>query len=391
MDSENISRLKMILAGNDYVLKVSDNDISLSVKYYPVNIKNSTSVDKVIKLIIDSKLLVNKIAKEYSVESFNRHRDFNQLFFQTKTGEVYRTNCNNRQSSIYKDVSRMLDDYNTIMSSLGEEPSKNIFRRAFESDGKELYVSFAERDELRKAKVEVTGIGFDDIIINKRDPNLLRWLYKNDLDYITKKNNDELNRISNEFFENLRVLNERNSKEYKHKNGERTFSAKSNLDDPIKSSTKTLTDALNHTKGSSDKDMFDDISVNTKPSFIKINHYEDLIRKHGIRFIDTTPKSQLGFDAVIETRVMLIKETLQSKVKEYASEKSRFQNFVDAGRMKNETPEKALYGIAVKHFVSVKKIVDDIESKGKYPSIEILNEKIGDSINYHILLEGLIK
>ena len=45
----------------------------------------------------------------------------------------------------------------------------------------------------------------------------------------------------------------------------------------------------------------------------------------------------------------------------------------------------------LKHFVSIQDIVEKIETKGEYPEGDILEEKIGDAINYLILLETLIK
>ena len=79
------------------------------------------------------------------------------------------------------------------------------------------------------------------------------------------------------------------------------------------------------------------------------------------------------------------------KGKEYADDEDRFRNFRNAGKLKNETPEKALQGMHAKHIVSMNDIVDNIEKKGIYPSKALLEEKIGDAINYYILLEGLIK
>ena len=53
------------------------------------------------------------------------------------------------------------------------------------------------------------------------------------------------------------------------------------------------------------------------------------------------------------------------------------------------SPEKALLGMKTKHTVSILDIVDDLDT-GNLPSGELLCEKIGDELNYLILLKALI-
>ena len=77
------------------------------------------------------------------------------------------------------------------------------------------------------------------------------------------------------------------------------------------------------------------------------------------------------------------------KNQEYSRNDDKLHNFKVAGRIKNETPEKALWGMYIKHLVSVMDMIGDLDS-GKLPNIEALWEKITDSINYLMLLEGLI-
>jgi hypothetical protein len=95
------------------------------------------------------------------------------------------------------------------------------------------------------------------------------------------------------------------------------------------------------------------------------------------------------FDKLVEARLDSIRSTLASKGGEYGRE-DRLHNFKIAARVDNETPERALWGMYKKHLVSVRDIVFDIEN-GVMPSEKILNEKILDSINYHILLEAIVK
>lgn len=95
------------------------------------------------------------------------------------------------------------------------------------------------------------------------------------------------------------------------------------------------------------------------------------------------------FDAILERRLELSKKTLGSKKIEYASDKSRYHNFQVAAKVDNETPGQALWGMAKKHLVSIIDMKNDYHIK-KY-SVEHIEEKIGDMINYLILLEGILK
>ena len=95
------------------------------------------------------------------------------------------------------------------------------------------------------------------------------------------------------------------------------------------------------------------------------------------------------FDILVERRCELIKSVLANKAKEYATE-DRFHNFVAAGRKNNMTSEEALMGMKVKHDVSVDDLVRWSKDSPERLCLSIIDEKIGDSINYLILLEGLL-
>jgi hypothetical protein len=91
------------------------------------------------------------------------------------------------------------------------------------------------------------------------------------------------------------------------------------------------------------------------------------------------------FSKLVDDRCGKIKAVLSSKADEYSSEKDRLHNFKAAAMAKGETPFEALWGMYMKHWVAVQDMIQSEE----VPSQEWLDEKIGDSINYHILLEGL--
>lgn len=92
------------------------------------------------------------------------------------------------------------------------------------------------------------------------------------------------------------------------------------------------------------------------------------------------------FEALIDNRLKECRETLFAKGKEYSSDTDRLHNFKIAARIAGITPEKALFGMYLKHLVSV---MDLINFPGD-ATPELIKEKIGDSINYHLLLEALL-
>jgi hypothetical protein len=96
------------------------------------------------------------------------------------------------------------------------------------------------------------------------------------------------------------------------------------------------------------------------------------------------------FDKIVGARLNWCEKTLCAKGDEYAREGDRLWNFKAAGRKRNQHPAQALAGMEVKHDVSVDDIIDGL-ARGIVPPKELVAEKIGDSINYLLLLEGLIE
>ena len=95
------------------------------------------------------------------------------------------------------------------------------------------------------------------------------------------------------------------------------------------------------------------------------------------------------FNEVITDRIQNCLDTLGVKADEYATD-DRLHNVKVAGEIQNCTPIKALAGMMCKHTVSVYDLINDFES-GKNVPAELWNEKIGDSINYLLLLTALIE
>ena len=91
----------------------------------------------------------------------------------------------------------------------------------------------------------------------------------------------------------------------------------------------------------------------------------------------------------LEERMKKCRETLSIKGQQYATEIDRFHNFNRAAKILNTTPEKALLGFMMKHFVSVLDILEGIEN-GKTPDLSMWDEKLGDLDCYLHLLDGLV-
>ena len=95
------------------------------------------------------------------------------------------------------------------------------------------------------------------------------------------------------------------------------------------------------------------------------------------------------FKVVVDGCIENIKKVLESKSQEYSSKEDKLHNFVAATKlMRCKTKEYALLGMLNKHLVSVIDMIVKYEQEGILPSAKLVNEKIGDSINYFVLLKA---
>ncbi|MRS02022.1 hypothetical protein EG832_02135 [bacterium] len=92
------------------------------------------------------------------------------------------------------------------------------------------------------------------------------------------------------------------------------------------------------------------------------------------------------FGKLLQARLQRTEKVLSGKAKEYSMNGDRLHNFKVAARITGETPEKALFGMFLKHLVSIMDIID----KPGSATPEQTDEKIGDAINYLILLEAML-
>ena len=95
------------------------------------------------------------------------------------------------------------------------------------------------------------------------------------------------------------------------------------------------------------------------------------------------------FNTVLDNTVSRCIQTLGVKADEYATE-DRLHNFKVAAELQKCTPITALTGMMAKHTVSVYDLIQRHEQGVAVP-IEMWDEKIGDSINYLLLLSALIQ
>lgn len=96
------------------------------------------------------------------------------------------------------------------------------------------------------------------------------------------------------------------------------------------------------------------------------------------------------FDLLLERRIELIRSVLSSKVSEYASDADRLHNFKRSAEVLGCSPAQAALGYMTKHFVSVMDIIK-ADAAGQKTPVLVLNEKLGDLVNYVILIEALLK
>lgn len=102
--------------------------------------------------------------------------------------------------------------------------------------------------------------------------------------------------------------------------------------------------------------------------------------------------TQEKLDKVVEFVTQhLIKNVLTAKAGDYAkSTDDRLRNFKHQGRIDGVEPIDALRGNWLKHRASVQEAIQEVTDKCYDRNLSWLEEKFGDSINYHILALAMI-
>lgn len=96
------------------------------------------------------------------------------------------------------------------------------------------------------------------------------------------------------------------------------------------------------------------------------------------------------FEKVFEARVDLCRRVLIGKNTEYARGGDKLSNFKKAAGRLGSTPESALLGMETKHSISIVDMIQDLE-RGLHHPMSMWEEKIGDELNYLLLLRALLE
>jgi hypothetical protein len=91
------------------------------------------------------------------------------------------------------------------------------------------------------------------------------------------------------------------------------------------------------------------------------------------------------FDAILEERIGKMRSVLASKAKEYASPQDVLHLFKRMAELAGTAPAEACITLLSKHLVSVFDV-----ARGDL-HVALLDEKIGDAVNYLVLLEAILR
>lgn len=92
------------------------------------------------------------------------------------------------------------------------------------------------------------------------------------------------------------------------------------------------------------------------------------------------------FEELLAGTLSQIQEVLGVKAREYAPGGDRLHNFKIAAAYMQCTEEQACFSYLTKHLVSLA----DMVKSGKIHPNEVWDEKIGDALNYLILLRAIV-
>ena len=96
--------------------------------------------------------------------------------------------------------------------------------------------------------------------------------------------------------------------------------------------------------------------------------------------------NNVEFEKLVDEQFKICKSILCEKSKEYDFGEDRLHSFKVAGQLLKSIPEEALMGYLTKHIMSLYDMIPEI-NKFTYDKF---NEKITDTMNYLLLLKGLL-
>lgn len=93
------------------------------------------------------------------------------------------------------------------------------------------------------------------------------------------------------------------------------------------------------------------------------------------------------FNKLVNKQILVYLKTLTDKGKEYGDTEDRLAHFKKAATLMGVAPESALMGMLTKHIVSI----SEMAMSGKTYDLDTWDEKIGDAVNYLLLLGVLLR
>ena len=95
------------------------------------------------------------------------------------------------------------------------------------------------------------------------------------------------------------------------------------------------------------------------------------------------------FNQIVESRLKKVRKILENRAKDYGKNDDRLYTFNEGARYSNWTPAQTLDGMLLKHVISYKEILADINA-GRTVTRKRFEEKMGDLINYYIIQEAVM-
>lgn len=96
------------------------------------------------------------------------------------------------------------------------------------------------------------------------------------------------------------------------------------------------------------------------------------------------------FNEVVSVRLVKCRNVLCAKAAEYVTDEDRLSNFKQAAGLQSVSPEQALFGMVAKHMVALGDFCQRVTAGREVP-YEMWDEKIGDIINYMLLLDAIVQ
>jgi hypothetical protein len=96
--------------------------------------------------------------------------------------------------------------------------------------------------------------------------------------------------------------------------------------------------------------------------------------------------THLEFNDIVNKRFSKAKKVLLLKAEDYATDADRLRNFKDGAFINQISEEEYALALVTKHFIALR----DFITGEKDITVKFIDEKIGDIINYMLLIEAIL-